>query len=295
MKPVVLPMIERAARMALGRRGVKSRFVSTRQGRMHVYDATGTGDLPTLVVLHGIGASGTPFTVMLPRLLAAFRRVVIPDLPGHGFSEDPPSPFTPESLFDAIDTTLKEVVPEPAVLAGNSLGGALALHHAERFPERVRALVLISPAGARSTEEEWRGIQRLFDIKTRSEAQAFAAKVYHRAPWFLKLVAHELPSSFNRSAVRDLLATATNDDFASPEQLAKLTMPVLLVWGKSERILPRGHFDYLCRNLPKHAVIEEPLGFGHCPHFDAPALLASRIVSFARSAAPSVPETKAEA
>lgn len=283
MKPVVLPMLERVARMALGRRGVKSRFVQTRQGRMHVYDAAGRGDLPTLVVLHGIGSSGTPFTVMLPRLLAAFRRVVIPDLPGHGFSEDPPSPFTPASLFDAIDTTLKELVPETAILVGNSLGGALALHHAERFPERVEALVLLSPAGARSTEEEWRSIQRLFDIKTRAQAQAFAANVYHRAPWFLNLVAHELPSSFNRSAVRDLLATATNDDFASPEQLAKLTMPVLLVWGKSERILPRAHFDYLCRNLPGHAVIEEPLGFGHCPHFDAPGPLAGRIVSFARS------------
>jgi pimeloyl-ACP methyl ester carboxylesterase len=99
----------------------------------------------------------------------------------------------------------------------------------------------------------------------------------------LNLIAHEVPATVERRAVRELLQAASNDDAPTPEELAALKMPILLLWGKSERLFPNRHFEYFTENLPKHAILERPESFGHCPHLDAPKRLAERIVTFART------------
>lgn len=284
--PVLIPLAERLGRMALRRSGVGTRWVTTPQGVMHVYDAPGAGSLPTTVLLHGIGSAATPFAPLLNRLRPDVKRVVAPDYPGHGFSGSAASPLAPDTLFEAVQRSLDVVVPEPSVVVGNSLGGALALQYAVAHPDRVRGLVLVSPAGAHSTEEEWRELRRVFELDTAGEARAFMERVYHRPPWFAPLVAFELPAAIGqRRAVRELLASASNEHLPTPEQLAALPMPILLVWGQSERLLPPSHLAYFERHLPRHARVERPLGFGHCPHVDAPAALAARISAFARSLA----------
>jgi pimeloyl-ACP methyl ester carboxylesterase len=112
--------------------------------------------------------------------------------------------------------------------------------------------------------------------------------VYHRTPWFALLLAHELRASFERRVVRELLASATNDAAPLPDALRSLRMPILLVWGQSERLLPETHLEYFTANLPHHAVIERPEGIGHCPHADAPDALARRIAAFVKEVPSSV-------
>lgn len=284
LKPILLPAAERIGRFALERRGVMSRRVDTCLGSLHVYDARGSGELPTTVLLHGIGSAATSFGPVLQELRRDVRRVLAPDYPGHGFSDGGTGQLTPDALFESVAGVLDALVDEPAILIGNSLGGAVALNYALARPSRVRALVLVSPAGARVSDEEWREIKSTFDLASRADACAFLRRLYHRPPWFLPLLAHELPAALGRRAVRDLLETVSNDHAPSPEALGSLSMPVLLVWGTSERLLPETHLEYFTRHLPSHAVIERPEGFGHCPHVDAPAALARRIVAFARSA-----------
>jgi pimeloyl-ACP methyl ester carboxylesterase len=53
--------------------------------------------------------------------------------------------------------------------------------------------------------------------------------------------------------------------------------------GQSERLLPASSLAYFRRHLPDHAVIEEPKGFGHSPHFDDPARFAARLIAFMRT------------
>ncbi|MBX3203736.1 MAG: alpha/beta fold hydrolase [Labilithrix sp.] len=283
MKPVLLPLAERLGRAALRRRGISSGLVQTALGALHTYDAPGGGDLPATVILHGLGSAATPFGPLLARLQPHVRRIVAPDYPGHGFSAHARERLTPGKLFESISTALDATLREPAIVVGNSLGGALALRYALTRPERVRALVLVSPAGARSSDEEWAAIRAAFAVTSRAEARRFLERLYHRPPWFLPLLLHEFPETLARRAVRELLESASNDDAPEPTDLASLTMPILFVWGRSERLLPSTHLEYFTRHLPKHAVIERPDGFGHCPHFDAPGVLARRIVAFARS------------
>jgi pimeloyl-ACP methyl ester carboxylesterase len=283
MSERLVSFLERGARFALNRRGFASRQVPTSAGLLHVYDASGRGALPAAVVLHGLGSSASTFAPVLTRLLPHVARVVAPDLPGHGFSPDPGRPLNAEALIRSVGEALDSVA-EPIVLVGSSLGGALALSYATRHPSRVAALALVSPAGARVTDQEWDALMRTFHIRSAAQARQLLARLYHRSPWYLPALAGGVQALMNRPAVRDLLAGASVGDMPAPEALRALTMPVLLLWGQSERLLPSSSLAYFRSHLPAHAVIEQPIGFGHCPHFDDPARLASRVVEFARSA-----------
>ncbi len=286
MRPIVLPLVERLGRFALNRSGTRSVWVDTPAGKLHAYDARGRGAGPTIVLLHGIGASATPFGPMIARLRRTARRVVAVELPGHGFSELHGDALTGEGLFNAVAAGLQKLVPEPMVLMGNSLGGAVSLHYAASFPERVLGLVLVSPAGAHATDAEWEALKSRFAVDSRASAREFLGLLYHRTPWFIPLLAHELPASFARRAVRELLDSASNDHLPPPDSVMSLSMPVLFLWGKSERLLPPSHFAWFRKHLPPGAVVEEPEGFGHCPHLDSPGRLARRIASFAASLPP---------
>jgi pimeloyl-ACP methyl ester carboxylesterase len=159
----------------------------------------------------------------------------------------------------------------------------MAIRYALDRPDKVRALVLVSPAGARTTEEEWRELVRLFRIESSTDARRLLSRLYHRIPWYMPVIAPGFRDVMKRRAVRDILETATHDDLPPPERLRQLAMPVLLLWGRSERVLPPSYLEYFRRNLPPHTVVEEPTGFGHCPHFDDPGRLADRIAEFVKS------------
>ena len=276
-------MAERIGRATLRWRGTRSRLVRTPHGTLHVYDARGRGPLPTTVLLHGLGSAATSFASLVMRLQGDLRRIVAPDYPGHGFSSRPPAPLTAGALMASVSEALDTMLNEPALLFGNSLGGGVALRYALAQPERVRALVLVSPAGAQATAEELRSLKGAFEIGSRSEALTFLKRLYPRPTGFAPLIAHELPATFARPAVRDFLASAGNDDVPSPEELGTLRMPILLLWGQEERFLPDTHLENFRRHLPPHAIIERPSGFGHCPHVDACEMLARRFLDFARS------------
>jgi pimeloyl-ACP methyl ester carboxylesterase len=216
---------------------------------------------------------------MMGRLQAHVRRLVAPDYPGHGFSGEADGIVTPTALFEAMTNALDALVAEPAILVGNSLGGAVAMHYATSRPDRVRALVLLSPAGARFTREEWKAFLASIHLRSREDALAFLSNVYHRVPRAARLVAHEIPAAtMMRRAVREILAGASIDGVYPANALERLKMPILLVWGKSERFLPASHLTWFRENLPAHAIIEEPEGIGHVP----PARIAERILRFAR-------------
>ena len=127
-----------------------SRFVQVGDLRVH-YKLAGQGK-PVLVLLHGMGASVFSWReVMAP--LAQSRTVIAFDRPGFGLTSRPmpgdwqgESPYSAESQVNLTVGLLDAQGIQKAVLVGHSAGGSIAVLTALRFPERVSALVLVSPA-----------------------------------------------------------------------------------------------------------------------------------------------------
>ena len=102
------------------------------------------GDGPPILLLHGFGGAAWNFTGMSSLLHG--RRVLVPDLPGHGGSAPLPAPS-----LSAFADVAAGLLDEPATVFGHSMGGVVALRLAERHPELVRSLVLAAPAGISSS------------------------------------------------------------------------------------------------------------------------------------------------
>ena len=283
MPPVLLPLVEHLGRLVLRQRGAVSRWVATDHGTIHCYDIRGAGTLPATVVLHGLGSAATPLAPVLTRLRKDVRRIIAPEYLGHGFSEGRSVAVTPEIVVESTFQALDQTIDEPVLIVGHSLGGALAVKYALFRPERVKALVLVSPAGARWTDEDWQRMQQVFKLESRADAADLFERLYHRPPWVLRLLAGEVAASLSRPPVRSLLTVTHSATVLSRAELGALQVPVLLLWGRSERLLPLAHLEYFAQRLPRHALIERPHGQGHSPHVDAPAALAAKIVDFSRS------------
>lgn len=103
---------------------------------------------PAVVCVHGAGSSSVIFMDMVRRL-SPLRRVVAPDLPGHGQSDPwhPPAEVSIDMYRDAVRAVLAELQLERVVLLGHSMGALVALAVAAAWPERVAGLVLVN-AGA---------------------------------------------------------------------------------------------------------------------------------------------------
>lgn len=278
--PILTTIVESLTRVALRRRGVRSTTLATALGKVRVFAGRGQGSLPSIVFVHGLGASSASFAPVIVRLLPSMKKVIALDLPGHGWSEIPRGPMAPDRMADAVTEVLDRVLDEPAILCGNSLGGLMALEYARRRPARVAGLVLLSPGAAPMRDEEIAAVKRAFHMRSSADARAFLERVYHRMPPIAALFARDTVARMSSAVVQGILASIGTEHAAKPEHVRALAMPILFVWGRSERLLPESGLRYFREHLPGHAQIEEPEGVGHCPQLDDPAWLAKRIAEF---------------
>ncbi|MEZ4239026.1 MAG: alpha/beta fold hydrolase [Myxococcota bacterium] len=271
---------------ALGRRvllaaGYRSRHVDSDVGRVHVWTAEGGGDLPPLVLFHGLGASAMHWAPMLQALRPRVSAVVAMDLPGHGLSDRVPE-LTLDGLRAGVDAAMDAVAHAPAVVVGNSLGGAVAVRWVLSRPERVRGAVLFSPAGAPMSAEELAGVQEVFRIEGHADAVRFVRQLHGRP---VGLRAHFLAPLLRRSLADPVLQAwlhrVSDADFLAPAELAGLPVPVRVVGGLQERILPLAGRDFWRAHLPAGSEVVEPDGFGHSPFLDDRAWTARQVLDFA--------------
>src|SRR5690606_32408879 len=89
-------------------------------------------------------------------------------------------------------------------------------------------------------------------------------------------------------ALRGLLADISAADMLRPEEVAALTLPTLLIWGREERVLPRAHLAFFADHLPAQAEIEEWPDLGHVGFVEQPGGLVRRSLTFARALAHNV-------
>lgn len=263
--------------------GFKSRRVLTSQGAIHVLESRfdGPDALPPLLILHGIGAGSAGYLMVMRLLRKRFRRVIVPDLPGHGRSDVPPDGLTPASLEQALFEAFPLLADEPVVLFGNSMGGMVAVRLTTQSPERVLGLLLSSPGGAHQSTEAIQAFLDRFRIGGREAAVDFVGRLYARAPVYAPLIAGSVARVFAQAPLRSLMAGVESRHLIGPAEARALRPPVKLLWGRADRLMLDEHRQFWLENLPAHAVATEPEGFGHCPYLDQPDALADEIVRFA--------------
>jgi pimeloyl-ACP methyl ester carboxylesterase len=262
------------------------------------YRETGTG--PALVLLHSLGLSHREWEPIVAPLSERFR-VVLPDLPLHGDSEDRPRhPYTPDWLAEVIAGFCREVGGPRPLLAGHDLGAELALIAVTTGRLEPSRLVLMSSRLHRrdeypGTRAAWRAACRLAAAPGLDRALALGATLVFRPSVGERLSAQRNP------AARDLLRHAFSDvrgngnrarswakfarrwPVAAQRQLLdaypRITMPVLLLWAEEDPAHPLAGAREALDLLPA-AQLRTLAGTGFLMAYDDPIGLARELLAF---------------
>ncbi len=277
---------------------MRLRLYHHHDGARVAYRESGTG--PALTLLHSLGLSHREWEPIVSPLSARFR-VVLPDLPLHGDSEDRPRhPYTPDWLADVIAGFCREVAGPRPLLAGHDIGAELALRAVVTDRLRPSRLVLMSNRLHRRDEfagkrAMWRALCRAGALPGLDRALSHAAKVVFRPSVGERLSVQHNP------AARDLLRHAFMDvggngnrarswaKFARRwpvepqryllDEYPRIESPVLLLWAEEDPAYPlegaQEALDLLAdgqlRTLPET---------GFLMAYDDPVAVARELIAF---------------
>jgi pimeloyl-ACP methyl ester carboxylesterase len=247
------------------------------------FDRAGSG--PPLVLIHGLGHRRQAWDPVLDRL-TPHREVITLDLPGHGAS--PPLRADGRNaiaaMADSIGDLLTSLGLDRPHVAGNSLGGELALVLAARG--RAASATALSPAGFPNRRYQDSYAKVFFEVAVASAKlltpaiPTLARRPAFRAAMFGMVVAR--PSRLSEAQARgDMAAIAQSRDairavFANFDMFTDVIpdgVPVTIAWGSKDRILPLANAVVARRQLPQARFLSLP-GCGHVPMSDDPELVA---------------------
>lgn len=274
-----LAALDAASPSALRLLGYSRDWHPTPFGDVHVLRARGAGDLPPLFVVHGLGSSGADYAWAFGPLRRACRSIVLPDLYGHGASASPEAELS--ELKEPQLAALAALVPERAILLGNSLGGVVATHLYPRVKDRVAAMILVSPGGAPMEREALASFMGGFTLEDATAARAFVDRFLGRPlPW-AGPYAWGVRQRMTRPNIRRFVEAVRSSDLLTPADVAAIECPVMLYWGQQDRVIPEAARDWWFAQLP-HATTLTPAAMGHAPFLDDPHEFSLPILAFLR-------------
>ncbi|MGC1783860.1 MAG: alpha/beta hydrolase [Acidobacteriaceae bacterium] len=267
------------ARLALA--GIHSEFVTVGPYRVH-YFVGGQGQ--PLLLIHGLGSRSEDWAPEMPEYVKQGFRVYAIDLLGCGRTDHPDIAYTVQQQADLVHGFLDAVHVQRADVAGWSMGGWVALRFALEHPERVRRLVAMDSAGllfpTTLTPE-------IFEPRTIPQLKKLEVLLVPDPP--------SLPAFFNRALLRAMQrnffvvhrtvqSMLTENDLLDG-RLGELHMPVLLVWGAQDALIPSKVGVRMHQAIPK-SVLQIYSGCGHIGPATCASRMVPRVVDFLHSDAP---------
>jgi pimeloyl-ACP methyl ester carboxylesterase len=243
----------------------------------------GTGP-ETIVCVHGLGGTKASFLPTVNALADDYRVVAI-DLPGFGESDKPigapyDAPWFARSVFAAMDA----LGVEHAHIAGNSMGGRVAIEAGLTDRDRIGGLILLSPALAWLRARPWAPIVRalrpelgLLQPAPRPVVEAMVRRLVPSANggWTAAGIDEFLRAYLTRSGRAAFYAAARNIYLDEPHgdegfwtRLKSLESDSLFVWGRHDRLVPIAFMKHVERALPRARHVE--LSCGHVPQVERP-------------------------
>lgn len=258
------------------------------------YNQTGKGR--DIVLLHGIGATSYIWRFLIPLLAATGQfRVTSLDLPGFGrSSHNLDDRFGLDRQVETLAQVLQHLAIEQTILVGSSMGGAIALWFARRFPGRTRCVVAIAPASSARTIARPLYWFRHFSWFLALAVNRLAIRFFMKQA----LSRHELVdedaiahyseaylSRFNqrKQAIRAFFVSSQIlCDRRLPHDLSTVHAPVVILWGRDDRLVPFSQMLELLQTLesqtPKPRLFVHENG-GHHLMEDQPDWVYSQIAT----------------
>jgi pimeloyl-ACP methyl ester carboxylesterase len=273
--------------------GPPSQFVTLPDGPTVHYRDEGPRDAPVIMLLHGSNADLHTWQPWVDRLKDRYRLIRL-DQRGHGLTGPAPDGSYRQDAFTGdLEAFRMQLNLDRFVLAGNSMGGAIAARYAMTHPNRLAGLVLIDAGGA-PVKRESGGGNLAFTIARIPVLNTVASQFMPRS-----LIERSLRQSVANQAV---VTSATVDRYwelarfpgnrratmarfgesGEPFTAARLAIvrtPTLVMWGERDQLILLSAGQWFARSLP-NAQLVSYAGIGHLPMEEAPDQSADDLALF---------------
>ena len=223
-----------------------------------------------LVLIHGFMDSWRTWELVIPALSGRFD-VIAPTLPGHAGGPPLAAGFGSESMADFIESVLDREGLSEARVAGNSLGGYVALQLAQRG--RARSVVALAPAGGWPPGDD--APRRLLEWQRELRRQVKATAPHAQVP---DAVMHQMLAVARCEDADRMIDAALGSTWTF--EAVRIECPVRIVWGADDQLLPWPDAAERYRRELPHADWIELDGVGHYPQLEAPLETAELIAGF---------------
>jgi pimeloyl-ACP methyl ester carboxylesterase len=279
---------------------------TTIHGHRVAYRLAGSG--PPIILIHGITSSSVNWSTVGP-MLARDYTVLAPDLVGHGQSAKPRGDYSMGAFASGIRDLTVALDLGPATVVGHSLGGGVAMQFAYQFPERAVRLALVDSGGLGGTVH---GLLRAATLPGSElvlpllagprvlKAGEAVGRVLSRVGIRLGTDAAEMARGHASLADREARLAFVHTLRASIDprgQRVRATdrlylaaeLPLLILWGARDRIIPVGHGRRAHEMVPG-SRLEIFEAAGHFPHLDEPDRFVATLREWIESTEPGKPD-----
>ena len=263
------------------------------------------GEGPAVVLIHGITSRSGIWVEVMEDLVDAGHTVVAPDLFGHGASAKPKGDYSLGAYASGVRDLLGLLGFEGGTVVGHSLGGGIAMQLAYQFPEYCERLVLISSGGlGREVSPLLRAaalpgaelvmplLVRDWTVRAGTSVADMLGRIGLRPGPDLQEIARGFASLVHSDAQLAFLHTLRAVIDPGGQRVSAVDrlylaedMPVLIIWGDHDPIIPVGHGRRAHRAIPGSRMIEIP-DAGHWPQLDQPRLVAEELAEFVATTDP---------
>jgi pimeloyl-ACP methyl ester carboxylesterase len=256
---------------------------------LHVVELGPATAGPPLLLLHGLWDSHVTWSKVAPAL-AARRRVIMPDLPGHGLSARPDASYALAWNASVIGALLDALGLAEVDLVGHSYGGGVAQWMLLEHRARVRRMMLVAPGGmGREVSVELRlaslgameRLQPILGVGTRYglpvAGACYEAAEIDDIAW---MVSRPGTARAIRRTICDVIDLGgQRRHFLDRAGEVEPLPPMALAWGDRDRVLPFRHAEQTAALLEGASLLRYP-GAGHFPHREAPGRFAAELAAF---------------
>ncbi len=289
-----------AAQMEAKYSNAASRFVVLEPGLRVHYRDEGNRVGRVIVLIHGSNASLHTWEKWVA-ILGKDYRIISLDLPGHGLTgQNPAGVYDNASYVGVVDRLLVKLKIDKAVIGGNSMGGGVSWLYTIKHPDKVEALLLVDASGqpyAKSGEIPL-GF-RLMRTPVLKEAARFIAprsifessvktSMYVQSKIDDKLIdryweLNRYPG--NREATMQRFSTPNSMTPGNKEMLATIKVPVLILWGARDNLIPVSSAKWFAEAIPQARLIIYP-DVGHIAMEEIPEKSAADVKSWLDNLSP---------
>jgi pimeloyl-ACP methyl ester carboxylesterase len=226
------------------------------------------------ILLHGLGSVAATWG----RALHALRRdcrLIVPELSALGGTQAPGGALDLEQgALLAARLIDEELGGGPVTVAGLSMGAWMAMCLAQRRPELVARLVLIDAAGYRY--QDWDHIDKLVKVRDLAGVELLYGAMFGTPPWVMRHSRRGFLRAYTSPAVRSVVDSLAERDTYRDRDLARLTMPVALIWGERDGLFTLDTAKAMAAALP-HSRLYVLRGCGHAVHLECPRALVGAL------------------